>query len=203
MRLEELRAEIRRKTMHLSSLWMPLMYLWLDRPAMLWLLGTVGIVVLAADIGRYVSPRLRVVFLALFGGMLRPHERDGGGLTGASYMLVAAFLSVLIFSQPVAITALLVMVISDIAAVIGGKMFAPVRRVQGKTLHGSLAFFASALLLVTLVWAGYSLPLAFMGWGILASLMATLAEKYARSLHLDDNFLIPLAFGAAMLPSGI
>lgn len=197
------RQEWIRKSIHLSSLWMPLAYhSLLSREAMLWCIGIVGACVICTEIGRMYIPQLERVFSTVFGSILRHHERNQRNLSGAGYVLIGAFLTVLLFSKPVAIAALSIVVVADAAAALVGRKFGSIP-LAGKSLQGSLTFFAVALLITFLVATEYTQDTVFLMVGAVASLLATITELYSKRLFIDDNLSIPMVYGLTLLACGM
>lgn len=186
-------AEISRKVLHLASATIPLVYVFVAQDAMLRLLTPCVVITVVIELLRHLSPGFQRVFRRLVGFMLRSAEWPR--VTGATYVMVAALLSVWLFPKPVAIAALLILSISDSAASLIGLHFGRVRFL-GKSLAGSLAFFVTALAILWIV-----LP-DFKGLAASAAALATLVEalpvlKLGR-LELNDNLTIPLLTGAAI-----
>ena len=165
---------------------------------MLWLTGAVMALVLFADVGRHYLPFTGRLFNRLFGSMLRDHEKQGKKLSGASYTLIAGFLVILFFEEPIAIAALGILVISDAIAALVGRKFGSIKLVYGKSLQGSLAFLSSALAITYIVGELYGTPHNYYVAVIAASMSATLTELFSKRFKLDDNITIPLSFGFVM-----
>jgi dolichol kinase len=125
------------------------------------------------------------------GTVLREEERDT--LMGSTYFLFSSILVILFFPKPIAIVSLLILILSDTAAALVGKVVGRIR-IFGKTLEGSLAFFFTSLIIV------WVYPGLDCFWGSLAALGATLIELLP--IRLDDNLTIPLVAGAIMFFGG-
>ena len=191
------RQECKRKSIHFSSLWIPLAVVTLSRQDSLVLLCIVTLAVVTVDIGRHYIASLGRLFDTLFSGILRPHEHDKKKLTGASYVLIGALGTVWLCDEAVAAATLLVLVVSDTAAALVGRAYGR-HKIMDKSMEGSAAFFLSAMAMAILTGLYYSEPPAFYMVAIVASALATLAELYAKRLRLDDNVLICVSFGSIM-----
>lgn len=204
-------GELLRKSIHLSSLGVPLIYWFVTQKTMLTLLVPATGISILIEIARRTMPRFDERFRALFGPILRPHERvaavEGGPkpeINGATFVLVAATISVAIFPKTIAMTAFTVLIISDTAAALIGRRFGRRRigtgRFRDKSIEGSLAFFLSALgvlLFFGLTRIDPSLLGSFLVAGAVASLLATFVEIVSSGgSTVDDNLTIPIAFGA-------
>ncbi|MCS7081654.1 MAG: SEC59/DGK1/VTE5 family protein [Bacteroidetes bacterium] len=188
--------ELKRKGIHLLSLSIAIGYYVLGRALALGVLVPMAALSFLVEVMRTRSGPFRRWFEACFGSLLRPHERDLGDrklrLTGATWLLVGAVLTVGLFSRPIGAAAIAMLILSDIAAALVGRRWGR-RRLPfnpNKTVAGSAAFCATALL-VALCTPGLP-PLV----GLVGAVAATLAEALDRPL--DDNLRIPLAAGSAM-----
>ena len=143
---------------------------------------------LAIEVFRLNHPRTRHVFRHFFGELLRNHEE--ASLLGSTYLLIACLLTIHLFPKPVAVLALMFLILGDTVAAIVGKWIGRVRLIGGKTLEGSIACFLVCFGL-TLLMPGVP-PMV----GLVGALTATLFELLP--IPLDDNFRIPLSAGFAM-----
>jgi len=185
-----LATELKRKTLHLTALIIPIGY-YVSRAAwLIWwersLLAAV-VLALAIEVFRLNHPRTRHVFRHFFGELLRNHEDVS--LLGSTYLLIASLLTIHLFPKPVAVLALTFLIVGDTVAAIVGKSIGRVR-IFGKTLEGSLACFAVCYGMTALV-PGIPFPV-----GLVGAAVATVFELLP--IPLDDNFRIPLSAGFAM-----
>jgi dolichol kinase len=187
-------TELIRKGIHLTSGLIPLFYHFNEKSTTLWILAAVTCGALAIDLLRFSYPPFRRVFYSVVGFMLRSHETESGRFNGATYVLVSATLSVLIFPKPIAITAFTVLILADMMAALAGRKFGR-HRFLAKSLEGSAAFFVTALL-VTLVVPPFSGLPVHGALAAVAALSATVVE--ACGWRLDDNFTVPLTVGAIL-----
>ena len=154
----------------------------------------------AAEIARRHSPRINRLFVGAFGRMMRPAEEQGR-ITGATYLVCASLAVLLLYPPSVAALALLFHAWGDPAAAIVGSRFGRVRLPhlgpgprQGKTLEGSMAFFAVALLVSAVLWASGAFGVFWPA--ALGALVAAVLELLR--LPVDDNVTVPLGSGALM-----
>lgn len=188
------KTELSRKVLHLTSIWIPILC-WLtdDLITFLVLLG-VSVFAIPIDILRIANTPLRPHVHKLlkdlkFSEMFRSHESER--LSGATYMLISAIISILIMPQPVFIIAFTIVIISDtLAALIGIKY--GTRVFMGKTIEGSAAFLISAIVISIAFGALYNLDLIAL---IACCLCATIAEFYSSKIRINDNLLVPLVYG--------
>ncbi len=183
---------------HLSSIGIPLLYMWLTRETMLALVVPAFLLSLAIEFLRTRVPAVEQLFSKLFGQMLRPHEKEGKRkISGATFVLFSAALCILIFPKVVTITGFTVLIVSDTASALYGRRFGRHRFLE-KSVEGSSAFVVTAVMVVLGVAAIYDAPWEFLVAGIIASFVAAVAEAMSYGVNIDDNLTIPLSFGASI-----
>lgn len=186
-----MRQEIIRKAIHLSIYsFIPLAYLFLDisKIWMIVLLGIGSVTIVIIDIGRTRDGWISKIFGKLFNGMLRSHELDGK-LTGASYVLIGSFVSVVIFPKEIAILALLFTAIGDTAAALYGKKFGKFK-IWNKTLEGSIVGLIACFIIASFF---PQIPNIIKFSGAFAAMFIELLP-----IKIDDNLRIPLFSGIVM-----
>jgi len=181
--------EIRRKAIHLSFILVPLIYLYDVLPKRFIVRGLLAAVLvsLVFELARMHDARVRLLLSRFFRDLVRRHESKQ--LLGSTYLLIAAVLTIELFSKEVAVASLGALVLGDSAAALVGKTMGRVR-ILGKTLEGSIACFVVSFLFA---WGVVGLPAWMAACG---ALTATLFELLP--VPLDDNFRIPLSAGYVM-----
>lgn len=194
-----MKKELQRKLIHLSSMGIPIIYMLTSREVMLWLLVPATLLGLLIEVLRVRSDKVEQMILKTFGPMLRPHETRGGRarMSGATWVLLSATICVLIFPEVITVTAFIVLIVSDTSAALIGRNWGRHRFLE-KSVEGSSAFVVSAILVVIGVSAIYDAPTEFIAIGIVASIVAAVAEALSHGANIDDNLSIPLSFGAVM-----
>lgn len=191
------KVELLRKSIHLGSLSIPIIYYFITKELALMLLIPVTIFSIFLDFGRYIFPALGKLFYSLFGFMLREHEMDQRkkNLSGATYVFISALIVIIIFPKLFAILGLAVLIIGDTSAALIGRKFGK-HKFLSKSLEGTLAFFLSSIVVVFLTpkvegnWLEYLI-------GIIAVGIAAIAENISYG-YADDNFSIPISIGVSM-----
>jgi len=159
-----------------------------------------AIIFLLIDFMRLRLTSVKSVFIVLFGSMLRRKELSS--LTGASYLMLASTVCLLIFGigpeghvSGVFIAAISFLALGDTAAAIVGLSFGRVK-IFRKTLEGTLA---GLLVCIGVAWVVSVLPgLDFpIGIGILGAVSASVVE--ALPIEVNDNVVIPLLSGTVMM----
>jgi dolichol kinase len=181
--------EIQRKAIHLSFILVPLIYHFDVLPKVVIVRGLLiaTAVSIAIEIARLHDARVKLFFRTFFRDLIRRHEHSQ--LLGSTYLLIAAVITIELFSEPIAVSALGALILGDTAAALVGKTVGRIS-VLGKTLEGSAACFLVSFLFA---WGVVGLPAWLAACG---SLTATLFELLP--IPLDDNFRIPLSAGYVM-----
>lgn len=133
----------------------------------------------------------------LFNRILREREtQEHFRFSGAPYVIAAALMVTILFSDVIAMTALSIMLIGDTAAALIGRKYGKRLINQNrKSVEGSLAFWITSFAILLFFGLLYSQPIWFYMYGILGVTVATFAEIYENRIHIDDNFSIPLVMG--------
>ena len=192
-------AEIKRKLIHLSSLWIPISLLSLGTVTTLWLLCLAFVGCLFGEWLVRQTNQLGSFAVRLLSPIMRDHERNQDRYSGATYMILACILCALVAEASLAATAICVLVVSDTLAAIVGMKWGCHKLLGKKTYLGTFVFFASSWLIATVgtgAWVYYSVEgttgnLLVCTW---ACAIVTLLELTADRIGIDDNFLIPLGF---------
>jgi len=189
--------ELVRKGIHICSLSIPIVYYLLDKVTMLWLLIPVTILFVTGDVLRLYSKRFFNLYKKIFGRLLRTHEKTHGKKTfnGASWVLLAATLCILVFPKLIAITAIAILIISDTTAALvgrrcGGKKF------RDKTLAGSTAFVVSAAIVIL-----FTPKITYQTGEYLIAIASSIVGAVSEVLSfdiIDDNFAIPVSIGISL-----
>ena len=188
--------ELWRKSTHMFALVIPggYYFLQLTKIGMLSIMVPITLVVVLADVSRLRGWALwRRGFGRLFGGMIRPHEKQGD-FTGAFYILTTTCLTVALFDKPIAIAALAFIVVGDTLAALVGRKFGRHRFFDGKSWEGSAACLAGTLA-VAVCTPGLTMPVAVIG-----AVVAAVVE--ALPFGIDDNVTVPILSGLAMTLAG-
>ncbi len=167
----------------------PLIAYFLADPLPVLLIGILAAGSLALDLIRFRIPWLNRIFLYWLSLLLKKEEE--ARITGATYLLIAACISFLVFDKEIAIAVLLFLSLGDPAAALIGRPI-PGPRILGKSPVGTVAFVGMSILVVAaLATAGV---LEFQWVLVAAAVVAGLTEL--APLPLDDNLTVPLISGA-------
>lgn len=178
-----LKNEIFRKTIHLSSIAIPIFLFFYGRELTLLYLLPITITFLILDILRIRNTRIKYLYNYFFITLTRSSESKK--ITGASYVFLSSSIIILFFPIDIAFISLLIMTISDSLAALFGRIYGTIK-INNKTLEGSLAFFISSSIII-LFSSSVNIYL-----GVMSTLITTIVEIYS---PIDDNLSVPLAFG--------
>ncbi len=189
--------ELLRKSIHLCSLSISIVYYFVTREFALMILVPLALLSLIIDLVRYYSAPVSKLFYALFGFMLREHEvnKKKKTLTGATYVLLAAAFVVAVFPKVFVIPAVAVLILGDIAAALIGRKFGR-HKFLAKSLEGTLAFFVVGCLVILVTPKIQNLPAEYL-IGIIAVAVGAIAENVSYG-WADDNLTIPISICLVM-----
>lgn len=186
-------AETSRKAIHAAAGSGAAAVAWLAPPfAARALLLAAALLALAVDLLRLRVPAVQRRFHTALGHMLRPGELHT--LTGATTLAVGAALAALLFPGRIAAIGILYAALGDAAAALVGRRFGRRYYRPGRSIEGTIAFFAATLAI------GWAAPDAGFLAAAAAAAAVTLVE--AAPLRVDDNLLIPVV-GAAVYGAAI
>lgn len=191
--------ELLRKSIHLCSLSIPIVYSFITRELALLLLGGLCLMALVIDLARWRVPGVNRFIGRYFSQMMRPHELDSEAmhLSGATYVLISALLCVAVFPKIIAITGFAVLIVSDICSALIGRKFGTIRFLD-KSLQGTAAFIVSAWVVVVVIWRVSGAPVEYLMIAGVAAVVGGVAEAASTRLRMDDNLSIPLSIGLVM-----
>lgn len=189
--------ELIRKSIHLSSSIVPVIYYFIDRKPAIIILAAFTITQMLLDILRVKFEPLKKLYLRYVKHILRGHElnNDKSVFTGATYLTLAFLICVIIFPKPVAITAMFVVVFCDSFAAIVGKSWGK-HFISNKTFEGSLAFFLSGVIIILLT-PKVTDSMSEYYVGIIAVFLSAIFELIP--IKIDDNLSTPIFFGLVYL----
>ncbi|MDR1694626.1 MAG: SEC59/DGK1/VTE5 family protein [Lactobacillaceae bacterium] len=191
---KSIKRELMRKSIHLSSLWIPVFIYFANERAAFALFSLMLLVNMLLEFGNYKRwTWVRATYGKLFFKMLRTKEskKTNFEVSGSMYVLLSAMICVAVFSKEVAAVSLSIMLISDTFAAVFGKIYG-IRKLRAKkSMEGTIAFFISSLIVVLAC-----NPLLAVNYAsIIACFAATFAEVFDDKIKIDDNLSIPIAVG--------
>ncbi len=177
--------EILRKSVHLVSILIVLIYEFFGKEAVLWVLMIFLVTVLILDYFR-VEHGIRIPFFYI---MYRKDEADRFG--GHVFFTLGAISVIALFSREIAYAAILMTTFGDLAAALIGKFYGKRRVFQkifknDKSIEGSASEFIVDLFIGMLILGN---PIVSLVMAFLATLTETAVNK------IDDNLIVPVFAG--------
>ncbi len=190
----DFKGELLRKSIHLCSLSIPIIYNFISKSDALSILIPITLVSVLIDFSRYYIPSLNKIVLNIFGFIMREHENDmkKKNLNGASYVFIAATLSLWIFPKIIFITAFTMLIICDIAAALIGRKFGK-HKFLAKSFEGTFAFFVFGIIVVLVTPKVEGVVLEYI-IGIIGGAIGAIVENISYG-WADDNLTIPISIG--------
>ena len=181
--------ELYRKLIHISSSFFPFAYMYLEFNYFF------PIIIFATSITLFINLYFTKYFIdipiisSIIPRVLRKYEQTS--LWGASYMLIAYSLIVIIFPKDIVIISMIITSISDSLAALVGINYGEIKLINNRTLEGSFTFFIASYLLFFLIIKSINILLM-----ICLSFTLSLIELYTPTKY--DNFTIPIACSILM-----
>ena len=185
MSSREVIFELLRKSVHLVSVLIVLIYEFFGKEAILWVLMIFLVTVLFLDYFR-LEHNMRIPF---FYTMYREGEADRLG--GHIYFALGAISAIALFSKEIAYAAVLMTTFGDMVAALIGKSYGK-RRVFQKTFKNDKSIERSASEFLTDLMVGLLIlgnPLVSLVMAFSATLTETAVNK------IDDNLVVPILAG--------
>ncbi|CAD6491582.1 MAG: hypothetical protein LAKADJCE_00143 [Candidatus Argoarchaeum ethanivorans] len=178
----DLKRELQRKTVHVTSVLIVIFYFFLSKQLILLVLSLLLIISLVVEFAR-LELGLKLPF---FHKLYREKERDS--LSGNVFFLMGAIIAISVFSKEIALAAILMATIGDASAAIFGKRFGRtwIPKLKHKAAEGCAAEFIVDML-IGCVFINSLLVIIVMAGT--ATIIETIVNK------MDDNLLIPLFSG--------
>ena len=186
------KQEVYRKFIHISSSSIAILLWILGKDLFLPFIISATLIFLIIDYLRIYIRALEKFYFTFFGNVTRNYEYHR--FSGASWVLIGATATILLFDEKVAIIALLVMSLSDSAAAIIGIKYGRTSFFN-KSLEGSFAFFITSLIIII------SLSPALFIVNIIAALISSISELFSTPT-LNDNLFIPVTTGIVLTIGG-
>ncbi len=185
----KVQQEIKRKSLHLLTLLVPLLYNILPCNTSVIISASLVIIDLILETIRLLYPSTNRLILKVFEGTYREKEKEN--VSTLIWTLSGIFLTIFLFSENknVVTLSLLYLALGDTIAALVGVMFGKIKLgSRGKSLEGSTAFFVIAFLC--------GLFFVKVEYAFISAFFAAAIEFLP--LPLDDNFVLPV-FTAGLL----
>ena len=185
--------EIYRKIIHLSSSSIALTLWYFGKETVLPWFISLSIILTLLDYGRHHFPILYRIYNFFFNIVTRPIEYYI--LSGATWVVIGATSTIIIFNELSAIIGLLVLSIADSASAMIGMKFGKTR-LFNKSLEGTTAFILTASFIIL------TLSPALFIVNLCAVLTVTAVELFSTPRY-NDNLFIPLVTAFILTIGGV
>ena len=186
-----MKGELSRKLIHYISAAIPIGYWFLEKNLVLAILIPLLAAMLLVELLKYKSKAVHGLYVKFFGYLLREHEYDTRRIriNGASWLLLADIICILLFPMLIAITSMLMLSLADSTSAIVGRVYGKKQYAPNRSYVGTITFFVVGLLTIALL-PKYTYTIReYVIWAA-AITGTTLADSY--NLPVDDNFTIPV-----------
>lgn len=192
-----LKGEFYRKAIHFFSSVIPIGYLLIPRQIVLSVLIPVLILLLLVEILKYRVEFIYRFYVKYFRLLLREHEtdRDKFRINGASWLLIADVLCIILFPEYIAVEGMLLLSFSDSLSAITGRLYGKKQYAPNRSYVGTLVFFLAGILIVFLTPKYHYLSAEYY-LSAAALIITTIADSV--KLPIDDNFLIPVVYSGVL-----
>ena len=138
--------EVYRKLFHISSIIIPLVYIFLDFNYFIifLLISTIFLISINLNYNKFInmiSPKVNLDFV------IRNYEKNS--FWSASYMIITFLLVTCIFAKDVVVLSMIIGSVCDPLAGLFGQKYGKIKLVHNKTLEGTYIFIISSFFLVT------------------------------------------------------
>ena len=165
-------------------------YMIFTKNVTLLIIGIVAMVFIGLDISRFLNKQTNELLTVKIKSIFRKNEAKK--FSSMTIFLVASFITILLFEQNIAITALTFLIFGDIFSKIFGLAFGK-HKIFQKTLEGTLAYFGCMFICGLVLYNILDIPLIIL---IIGGITAPLVELF--SFQLNDNFTVSLISGTVM-----
>jgi len=195
-------GEFWRKVYRMFGLVFVFAYLFIDRNSLVKILLAVVALLAFLEFLRFKYPKITKEYIKL----PIAKEKERRNISGTTFFMVSVFLSVLLFSKPIAMLSIVFLTLGDAVAALAGMRFGRTIITGSKSFEGSLACFIACLVsgvfLATLFepFLGISFMVVFLG--AIAATIAELVSVKIGKFTIEDNLVIAVAAGLVMSIAG-
>jgi dolichol kinase len=192
-----IKQELYRKLFHILLFIIPVLFIKLGKNDFLRIFIPISAIIIMLDYYRCRSDKLNNIASKVFKIIMRDKEINQKKLSGMSWVFGGALINFLIFETVIAVTGFCILIFADAMAAIIGKSIKSSQFYE-KSRAGSLAFFATSVLVILISGLYFECRPLFYFFAIFIASFITFIEAYPSFFIVDDNLSIPLAFGICM-----
>jgi len=172
-----------RKLFHFSGIIIPVIYLLTEKQTALIVTSAIFVVDIVLETLR-IKGFMNVAFIEE-----NMKKEESNRLSGSFFYVLSGLITIIFFKKNIAVSSLFILSIADPLSSLLGSRFGRVR-LFGKSLEGSIIFFATSFLILWIF--SFSIPIVAAG-----AIIASLTELFS-SRPIDDNLSIPLVTALAL-----
>ena len=193
------KRELYRKLVHSLSIFIPIIYLFVSKNTMIFVILFFSIMMITIDYYRRYKNFISLYFNALFSKIVRKNENNKP--MSATYLIIAALIIIVLVPEQlkfIPILSISYCSICDTSAAIFGMKYGKIKIINNKTLEGTLAFVISCIMMnflfivTNIIPYNSSIFIIFIYLPILLSIV----ELFTKTEY--DNLTVPL-FGSFLL----
>ena len=186
--------ELKRKIFHCIGIIFPVLTLNVDTQILMQILCVIIIPVVVLDYNNWLKFLVKLPKGSVLLHLLREHEMIYGQLCGLSWLFIGYFVVLAGCDKYLVAIAMAVLIFCDMMSALVGKNLGKIN-MCGKTLEGTLAYILTGFIVLIVFLRCFVPKDTFDGlYLIIAVVVSAFAELIAKSIHIDDNFAIPVSF---------
>ena len=190
--------EIKRKFFHLLGLLFPLLTIYCDNRILLLVSCIATFCMIVFDYHNLFHYLCKIpVIGVLLIRLLRKDETVNHNLCGLTWLFIGYTIILASYEQYLVVIAMIIFVFCDMASALIGKNFGKFKICVNKTLEGLIAFVVVGDVVLYFIMKYMSNVVSFdVSFLCIALVVSAIVELISKSIHIDDNFSIPLSFCA-------
>ena len=174
--------EIFRKLIHLTSLFIPILYIYTDYTFFIFFLFIISFIILIINKNYNIYFSKYTVFKYFISDVIRKYENNN--LWGATYLIIGFLFISIIFDKNIAITSMIITSISDSLAAIVGIKYGKIRIFNNKSIEGFYVFLIATFSILYILITLNIIYLLFI------SILISISELLTPTKY--DNLIIPI-----------
>ena len=190
--------EIKRKFFHFLGLSFPLLTIYCDNRILLIISCAVTLCMIVFDYHNLFHYLCKIpVIGVLLIRLLREDEVTNHNLCGLTWLFIGYTIILASYEQYLVAIAMIIFVFCDMASALIGKNFGKLKICGNKTLEGLIAFVVVGDVVLYFIMKYMNNVVSFeVSFLCIALVVSAFVELVSKSIHIDDNFSIPLSFCA-------
>ena len=190
--------EIKRKFFHLLGLLFPILTIYCDNRLLLMISCITTLLAVVFDYHNFFHFLCKIPVIGrLLIKLLRKDEAVNHNLCGLTWLLIGYTLILASYDKYLVVIAMIIFVFCDMSSALIGKNFGRLKMCGKKTLEGFISFILIGELVLYFIMKYMNNVTEFDALFLcIALITSAVVELVSKSIHIDDNFSIPLSFCA-------